>query len=115
MTKPHKQLEKRWFEKFGDKGKHIKQQSYRNSCPDGVVFLNDGRVLVGDTKRAKVSTIIKQLQKVRDLYCGEWMKKIYPKKEGVPHIYTRLHEKWYGVVAIEEKFFLELLRKAGLI
>jgi len=104
--KPYKRLEYDLASLLN--GKRISKAHYGDSQPDVVKELKDGRRLVCDAKRRKSAAVVNQIEKVEKRYFS---------KDGkdIALIYTHPHFKHTGVVSMRREFFLELLRKAGLI
>jgi hypothetical protein len=89
-------------------GNRISKRHYGDSQPDVIKKLLDGRRLICDAKRRKSATIVSQIEKIEKRY-------FINKKKDIALVYTHPHFKHGGIVSVREGFFLELLKKGGLI
>lgn len=89
-------------------GKRIPKKHYGDSCPDVIKELSDGRRLVCDAKRRKSAAVVNQIENVEEKYFS---------KDGkdIALVYTHPHFRHTGVISVRREFFLELLRRAGLV
>lgn len=94
------------------KGKRISKKHYGDPQPDVIKELIDGRRLICDAKRAKSAAVVNQIEKVEKVY---FSKKKADRKKDKALVYTHPHFKQTGVVSVRREFFLELLRRAGLV